>query len=514
MSQATLTLAPEDAARDFGAAWDRMAEGRGPYADIYASHAWFSSWFDSLSGRRPPVAVPAVVDGDRPVALLPLVRRGWVWLSAGLKTAPRTRVVLADQTPHPDVLNALVDQVGRSGVSEVSLYRLPTRDPATALTIRAFREAGWQVHPFERSTDNVVTVADNEALARSLRKLATSNRSRERRITPYWSLAARDFGGPDGEPMQLGLDLADLVQRRSWKGRSRPATERQRGLFMRRADEAGWAHLAILEIDGRPVAANSFFRIGAVAIGMSTAYEQRLAALSPGFILHAHVQQQIYGDDPPEVMDMLPGSSPFKEQLSAERPPLVTVEAHRRTLVRGATFDVRRRARWDLPPARARVRAEIGERIGRLPRPRRSRDVPSPAVVVRPEGATVGTVEELPMSSAVQRWLATVAGAPSAEAAAEQWEAGDRWLRVTVDAESVALVRLGGAGAGAAPVREVVPLAVGTSVQRVVSALAAHLGTPVELHPGLDLHLVVGVADLPPLAWTDALLEEPTGKAG
>ena len=101
-----------------------------------------------------------------------------------------------------------------------------------------------------------------------------------------------------------------------------------------------------------------------------------------------------------------------------------------------------------------------------------------------------------------------------AEAAAEQWEAGDRWLRVTVDADSVALVRLGGAGAGAAPVREVVPLAVGTSVQRVVSALAAHLGTPVELHPGLDLHLVAGVADLPPLAWTDALLEEPTGKAG
>jgi hypothetical protein len=117
------------------------------------------------------------------------------------------------------------------------------------------------------------------------------------------------------------------------------------------------------------------------------------------------------------------------------------------------------------------------------------------------------------MGSALQRWLATVAGAPSAEAAAEQWEAGDRWLRVTVD-EDDALVRLGPEGAGAAPAREVVPLAVGTSVHRVVSALAAHLGTPVELEPGLDPHLVAGTDDLPPLPWTDALLDEPTGKAG
>src|SRR3954454_12600952 len=257
MAQATLTLAPEEATRDFGATWDRMAAGRGRYADIYASHAWFSSWFDGLAGRKPRVVVPAVCEGARRAAQLPLVRRRWVWLSAGLKTAPRTRVVLAEETPPPEVLAGLVDEVGGSGAGEVSLYRLPTHDPATAQLIEAFRAAGWQVHPFERSTDNVVTVPGNEALAKSLRKLATSNRSRERRITPYWPINVRFFGGPHGEPMARGLQLADLVQRRSWRGPSRPPTERQRALFMRRADEAGWAQLAILEIDGRPVAANS-----------------------------------------------------------------------------------------------------------------------------------------------------------------------------------------------------------------------------------------------------------------
>ncbi len=512
MTQATLTLGPEQAG-DLGAAWDRMAEGRGPYADIYASHAWFSSWLDSLAGGRPDVVVPTVVDGDRPLALLPLVRRGWVWLSAGLKTAPRTRVVLADETPDPDVLAALVDEVGRAGVREVSLYRLPTRDPATALTIEAFRRAGWEVRPFERSTDNVVTVAGNDALAKSLRKLASSTRSRERRITPYWPMAARDFGGADGEPMADGLPLADVVQARSWKGPSRAATERQRALFMRRADAAGWAHLAILEIDGRAVAANSFFRIGAVAIGMSTAYEQRLAALSPGFVLHAHVQGRIYGDDPPEVMDMLPGRSPFKDQLAAERPPLVTVEAYRRTLVRGATFDVRRRARWDLPPARARVRAEAGELLGRLPRPGRRRTREAPVEVVRPdEGTTgpIGTVEDLPLGHAVQRWLATVAGAPSAEAAAEHWSPDDRWVRVeTTDGASRGLVRL-----GERVVREVVPLVAGTSLDGLVRTLVATTGTPLELAPGVDRRLVAGEVDLPPLPWTDALLDDPGGKAG
>jgi hypothetical protein len=515
MAQATLTLAPEEATRDFGAAWDRMAEARGPYADIYASHAWFSSWFDGLSRRKQRVVVPAVFEGDRPVAFLPLVRRGWVWLSAGLKTAPRTRVVLADETPRPEVLAALVDEVGKSGVREVSLYRLPTHDPATAMVIDALRAAGWQVNPFERSTDNVVAVAGNEALAKSLRKLATSNRSRERRITPYWPIKVRFFGGPEGEPMANGLELADLVQRRSWKGPSRPATERQRGLFMRRADDAGWAHLAILEIDGRPVAANSFFRIGSVAIGMSTAYEQRLAALSPGFVLHAHVQQEIYGSDPPAVMDMLPGRSPFKDQLSSERPPLVTIEAYRRTLVRGATFGVRRRARWDLPPARARARAEIGARLGRLPRRSRERDVEPEVVVVGPDEGTAGVVEDLPVGNAVSRWLATVSGAPSAEAGAEQWATGDRWLRVKlVDGVGDALVRLGQADDGPAPVREVVPLVVGTSVGRVVSTLAASLRASLGLDPGVERDRVATTGDLPPLSWTDALLDEATGKAG
>ena len=301
------------------------------------------------------------------------------------------------------------------------------------------------------------------------------------------------------------------MQARSWKGPSKPATERQRALFMRRADAAGWAHLAILEIDGRPVAANSFFRIGAVAIGMSTAYEQRLAALSPGFVLHAHVQGQIYGDDPPEVMDMLPGRSPFKDQLAAERPPLVTVEAYRRTLVRGATFDVRRRARWDLPPARARVRAEAARaaRPAAAAGPASDRGGPGRGGPCPPEGIA-GSVEDLPLGHAVQRWLATVAGAPSAEATAEHWSPDDRWVRVeTADGASRGLVRLGDR-----VVREVVPLVAGTSVDGLVRTLVATTDTPLELDAGVDRELVAGEGDLPPLPWTDALLDEPGGKAG
>ena len=511
MTKASLTLGPEQVAGDLGAAWDRMAEGRGPYADIYASHAWFSSWLDSLAGGRPRTVIPAVMDGDRPVALLPLVRRGWVWLSAGLKTAPRTRVVLADETPDPDVLAALVDEVGRAGVREVSLYRLPTRDPATALTIEAFRRAGWEVRPFERSTDNVVPVAGNDGpgqVAAQAGEPRTGRASAGSRRTGRWRPATSAV--TTGEPMAEGLALADVVQARSWKGPSKPATERQRALFMRRADAAGWAHLAILEIDGRPVAANSFFRIGAVAIGMSTAYEQRLAALSPGFVLHAHVQGQIYGDDPPEVMDMLPGRSPFKDQLAAERPPLVTVEAYRRTPRAGATFDVRRRARWDLPPARARVRAEALERLGRLPAAGPASD---PGGAGRggpaPRGDAGNSSRTCRSATPCSGGWPPSPGAPSAEAAAEHWSPDDRWVRVeTADGASRGLVRL-----GERVVREVVPLVAGTSVDGLVRALVATTGTPLELDAGVDRELVAGEGDLPPLPWTDALLDDPGGKA-
>jgi Acetyltransferase (GNAT) domain len=505
-----VTLAPGDTGGAFGVQWDRLAAGRGTQADIYSSYAWFSAWLTSLGDRPPEVVVPAVLDREgAPLALLPVVRQRDAWVTAGLKARPRSRVVLAGEHPQPELMSALVDEVGRTGIRELSCRRLPTRDPATALFIGALREAGLVVSVRELSTDNVHEVPGNAALAKRLRKLQSATRSRERRITPHWELGVEHFGGGD-RPMAEGLAAFDLIQERSWKGPSKPATQVLRSAFMQRADELGWARLAVLTIAGRPVAANSWFRIGSVAIGLSTAYEQRLAALGPGAILHGHVHRAIFEPDPPtpppELMDMLPGSSPFKEALAPDRPPLVNVDACRRTLVRGASFAPRVWVRHEGPKVWTRARARVLAAVPSRPAPRRTPHPAPPLVFPPAPGADDGVaVTDVEPGTALRRYLALVAGTASAESVSEAWAPDDRWVLVEDGAVS-ALARL--RPGEPAEIQELVPLSAGVALDRVARQVATSRRAPLQVSGPTRVSWVTTDEDAPPLPWTPTLLDD------
>jgi hypothetical protein len=79
-------------------------------ADVDDSHAWPSSWWDTT---RAEVA-------DR----------------------LRYRAVLAAEEPDAEVLGLLADQVEQAGVRDLTLPRMPGRDPATALLTEAAGAGG------------------------------------------------------------------------------------------------------------------------------------------------------------------------------------------------------------------------------------------------------------------------------------------------------------------------------------------------------------------------------------
>jgi hypothetical protein len=114
-------------------------------ADVDDSHAWLSSWWDTTGAEvADRLRIPAVLEGDRPVGLLPLVTLSpgrWEFAGRG-GGRMRYRPVLAAEEPDAEVLGLLAGQVEQAGVRDLTLPRMPGRDPATALLTEAAGAGG------------------------------------------------------------------------------------------------------------------------------------------------------------------------------------------------------------------------------------------------------------------------------------------------------------------------------------------------------------------------------------
>lgn len=465
-----------DVDSSLAAAWDALPAARGTQADIYDSHAWFAAWLSAApEGTAGRVRIPAVVDGGRPVAMLPLV------LSAGGSRAEvlgmdhrtRARPVIGTEQPQRETLGLLAEAVARCGVRELNLHRLPSRDPAVGLFAEALRDAGYRVTQHERSCDNLAPAAEGWAdYAQTFKGFAGYARRFTSRLESLWDVDVEVYGTTPERPVLHGFSRYEELHRRSWKGRLGATSRALRTDLLERAEANGWARVFVLRIAGVPAAAHIWFRLGHVATWLSTAYDQRLAALSPGTVIMWQAQSKLFADEPPpRIVDLLPGSNPQKDRLTLSKPPLLVTEALRPTMWSGVMVPSRRQAR--------RVRAAITARL----RARRRQSVPSqppahvPATTVIPRDGN-RFAYRLDLTAAHRRYLATATGQAAPEKMAASWEAADEWW-VAGDGPG-GLIRIGHGPDGCA-VREIVRLDPTADPQALVEALASVLGQEIAL---------------------------------
>jgi CelD/BcsL family acetyltransferase involved in cellulose biosynthesis len=465
----TALLRADDIDEGFAAAWDSLPEGRGIQSDFYDTHAWFASWLTGFRGGARSVRIAAVLDGDRPLAVLPMTGRGRHAVIAGSEVRTRARPVLGTEAPEADVLGALAETVGQAGIRTLHLHRLPSRDPATPALIRALSAVGYDVRTIERSCDRLASVDGGWAgHSRRFKSFAQYAKRFSGKITPLWPLTMQEYGtGPD-RPVAEGFAIYLEIQARSWKGAMPAEVVAQRRQLLAAAESRGWARLYVLRIADVAVAAHVWFRIGDVATWFSTAYDQSLAVLSPGTLVQWWSQERLMQSDPPRLMDYLPGANPQKERLAPETPPLLLADAARRTLVSGVTLPARLESRRVKHAVRQRVRAQLRRRAETA----RASGGHIRAVTVTP-GIELPAVP-LEVNPAVTRYLAAAAGAQSARAATESWAGSDPWWRVGEGAP-VALARLTAGGEMA----ELVRLAEHVEAESVAAALAVAAGRPV-----------------------------------
>jgi len=497
----------------FGAQWDALPASRSEQADIYDSWAWHAAWLHADARRSRSLRVPAVLDGDRPVALLPVTAgASGAWRSAGLDYRPRSRVIVGAEQPDPEALGVLAETLARHGARALALHRLPSRDPATHELLGALRSAGYRVATRERSADRLAPVeggwTDHRRRFKSFAQYAKRSSGR---VAPLWDLTMDTYGTTPDAPVADGFGLYADLQARSWKGPFDRATFHLRAELLRRAEQLGWVRVFVLRIAGEPVAAHVWFRLGSVATWLSTAHDQTLNALSPGTIVQWWAQERIVQEsaEPPALLDFLPGGSPQKDRLSPDRPPLLEIDAVRRSVVAGVSLPLRQEARRTAPAVRARAQVRL-----RSWRERRAKPATAPERVrrvVAAAGQLGWPAAPLDVDDpALRRYLAVVAGEPSPEATAEKWSDGDSWWRLG-DAP-VALVRVGDGAERV--VREVVRLDPVVTAESAAAAVATAFGEPVTLLLGDATGSETGrpaVVREPLLPWPAAWLGTPAG---
>jgi CelD/BcsL family acetyltransferase involved in cellulose biosynthesis len=460
-------------------AWDALPAQRGLQADVYDSHAWLSSWWDTTpTGTGDAVRILAVLDGDRPLGLLPLVARSsgrWEFAGRG-GGRMRYRPVLGSEEPDQEVVGLLAEQVGRAGVRDLTLPRMPGRDPATGALAVALRRAGFRVATREKSSDCLALVAGGWAEHRS--RFGGYEKSVKRfanRLRSLWDVRLDEYGPGADAPLDEGYRVFTEVHAQSWKKPLTPVMREQARMLLGRAAALGWPRIFVLRVAGVPAAAHIWFRVGPVVTWLETAYDQRLSALGPGTILMWWSQERLFQEAAPRVVDFIPGHNPQKDRLGPDRTPIVILEAVRRTLVSGATFPVQRQARYVLPAVAFRVRRKLSSL-----RPAGPAGHDAARTVEVAPGGGEEAVTELELGASFRRLLAAVTGHHSPDAMASTWPPGDSWWRV--GDRPRALVRLGAptATSEARPVREIVLFqATSDQVQEVLAAVATAVGGPV-----------------------------------
>jgi hypothetical protein len=223
------TLRGGDITPSLATAWNAMPPARGVQADFYDSHAWYAAWSRALAPEATTaLRIPAVLDGDRPVALLPLVARSARrWESMGTDRGHRIRYrpVLAAEHPDEEAVGLLVEEAARAGMRSLSLGELPARDGGVQAMVAALRRAGFSVHQRQRQSECLAVVEGGWAGHR--RRFAGYDRSvrtKANRLKSLWDVTLREYGPCAGVPVADGFGTYVELYNRSWRQRLTPET--------------------------------------------------------------------------------------------------------------------------------------------------------------------------------------------------------------------------------------------------------------------------------------------------
>jgi hypothetical protein len=182
----------------------------------------------------------------------------------------------------------------------------------------ALREAGLVARRYFRFGnwyDDVRGLAFRDYLARRPAALRNTFRRKCRRLARAGRLRVAMVR--DGAGLAAALDQYERVYAASWK-RAEPHPG-----FVRRLvaglTAAGASRLALLRLDGRPIAAQLWIVWQGTAVLYKLAHDAAFASLSPGTVLTMRVLERLLDEERVSKLDLGAGDDPYKRLWVAKR---------------------------------------------------------------------------------------------------------------------------------------------------------------------------------------------------
>ena len=291
--------------------WTRLAESS---RNVFATWEWAATWWEHYGGDATPAFRACLRPDGEAFAILPLylARRGPVRLMRFIGHGPG------------DVLGPVcaVDDEPAAGQA---LHAVLTRRPRRRLVFLAERLPPGAVGQaiggtvIQRESNPYLEIAGaswDEFLAGRSRNLRQQVRRRARKLEAEHAVQFRLCD--ETERLDEDFDTLARLHAARWghAGAFAGARARFHRDFARRALDAGWLRLWVMEADDRPVAAWYGFRFAGVESFYQSGRDPAWERLNVGFVLLAHTIRAAF-DDGMERYSFLRGDEPYKDRFSS-----------------------------------------------------------------------------------------------------------------------------------------------------------------------------------------------------
>ena len=286
---------------------------------IFFSRPWFECLTAHALEADHTMVLACVVDGDRVMAILPLMACAGVntWYSLRHGLTPLYSLLLADDDQER-VLSCLAQALDQLPINALLLEPVAEDDKNLNALKRLlelagfkceynFRDYNWVYHLQGQSYQEYMTgrpAVLRNTISRKMRKLEREHGYEIRMFT--------------GEEVLSRMADYHVVYNASWKQNEIWNADYQ-NRFIEAFSRAGWSRLAIMYIKEQPVAAQLWFVRHNKASIFRLAYDQAWRQYSTGSILTSFLMEYVIDTDSVEEIDFLTGNDAYKQDWMSER---------------------------------------------------------------------------------------------------------------------------------------------------------------------------------------------------
>jgi len=304
--------------------WDQLPDSANVLFEQAGNENVFFSrpWFESLSATAldddHSLLLACVLTGDDVKAILPLMKStGNTWYSLRHGYTPLYSLLLADDDQER-VLSCLTEALIQMPVNGLLLEPVADDDNRLNTLQRSLESVGYRCEHLFRHYNWVYRLHGKsyaQYMAERPAQLRNTISRKQRKLEREHGYEIRFFTG-DEVPGAMADYTA--VFNASWK-----QNEFRNVAFMNRIVEsfsrAGWSRLAILYVQGKPIAAQLWFVHQRKASIFRLAYDQAWKQYSPGSILTSFLMEYVIDTDRVEEIDFLSGNDTYKQDWMSER---------------------------------------------------------------------------------------------------------------------------------------------------------------------------------------------------